>query len=136
DGDAPGPLALVRALEGQTEVYAAGAHRGAATKTRFGLERMGSKMGATATDSTCTDPKTESACDVSMTVLLMNAGQLIPAAHFATDRLTRTPQPGGGHMEYRLSARPEFTAEGLQLLEQVVVSDSSQVGVQKSTLER
>lgn len=137
DGTRAGPVALVRPREGYAEVYGTGFYRGRAKDSRFSLERMGGRFIVTASDEGCGGVKPNQACETSFTVLLMNAGQLVPSARFALDRVAYRTAPGvAGLAQYRLTATPVFQPRAIRVMEQVVVRDESQGVVRKSDLER
>ena len=137
DGGAGGPIALVRPREGHAEVYAVGVYRGHAEKSRFAIERMGPRILITASDDGCTKVKPGDSCETSLSVYLMRAGELMPAAHIPLDRIAYGTAPGdGSSVQYRLTATPVFEDKRIRVVEQVVVSDSTQTALRKSNLER
>jgi len=137
DGTAAGPLALVRPRAGYAEVYATGFYRGRLKDSHFSLERMGPRLLVTVSDEGCAGIKPNQACESSFAVFIMNAGQLVPAARFALDRIDYRAVPGtAGTSQVRLTATPVFQDRVLRVAEQVVVRDSSQSVVRKSDLER
>ncbi|MDF3071805.1 MAG: uncharacterized protein K0R38_7406 [Polyangiaceae bacterium] len=137
DGSSSGPLALVRSREGYAEVYGTGALRSKLKTTRFGLERMGSRILVTATDEGCTDAKPGQSCETAFTVFLLGAGRLNRAASLPLDRVDHRPFPGlAGMAKYRLTATPVFQDKGMRVVEQVLVQDANQGTVRKSDLER
>lgn len=137
DATAAGPLALVRPRAGYAEVYATGFYRGRAKDSHFSLERMGPRLLVTVSDEGCAGVKPQQACESAFAVYIMNAGQLVPAARFALDRIDYRVVPGAaGTAQVRLTATPVFQERVLRVAEQVVVRDSSQSVVRKSDLER
>lgn len=137
DGTAAGPIALTRPREGYAEVYATGFYRGRVKDSRFALERMGPRFVVTAGDEGCSGVKPNQSCESSFTIMLMNAGQLVPSAEFALDRVAYRSAPGAsGPAQYRLTATPVFQAQAVRVMEQIVVRDESQGVIRKSDLER
>lgn len=137
DGSSSGPLALVRSREGYAEVYGTGALRGKLKTTRFGLERMGSRILVTATDEGCGEAKPGQPCETAFTVFLLGGGRLNRAAELPLDRIDYRPFPGlPGLSKYRLTATPVFQEKGMRVVEQVLVQDANQGTVRKSDLER
>lgn len=134
DGDATGPLALVRSLDGRSEVYAIGVFRGPAKATRFDLQRIGPDLLITADDGGCSSVKGKP-CVTSMNVLLMRMGRLLDAARFATHGVSFSGAENAP-IEHRFSATPDFGADGLVLSEQMVAEDPTKPVVQRSTLKR
>ncbi len=137
DGTSSGPLALVRSREGYAEVYGTGALRAKLKTTRFGLERMGSRILVTATDEGCGEAKPGQPCETAFAVFLLGGGRLSLAASLPLDRVDYRPFPGlPGVSKYRLTATPVFQEKGMRVVEQVVVQDANQGTVRKSDLER
>ncbi len=137
DGSSAGPLALVRSREGYAEVYGTGALRAKLKTTRFGLERMGSRILVTATDEGCGEAKPGQPCETAFTVFLLGSGRLNRAASLPLDRIDYRPFPGlPGLSKYRLTATPVFQEKGMRVVEQVLVQDANQGTVRKSDLER
>jgi hypothetical protein len=136
DGSAGGVLALVRAKEAYAEVYGVGFHRGGAVPTRFAFERLGPEIMVTATDDGCSGAKPRQGCETTMVAYLLSAGQFVPGARFALDRIQYGQAPGIGEVQYRLTAAPSFQEKSIRLVEQVVVRDGTQTEVRKSDLER
>jgi hypothetical protein len=136
DGSAGGVVALVRAKEAYAEVYGVGFHRGGAAPTRFAFERLGPEILITATDDGCTGVKPRQGCETTMVAYLLSAGQLVPGARFALDRIQYGQAPGIGEVQYRLTATPSFQEKSIRVVEQVVVRDATQTEVRKSDLER
>jgi hypothetical protein len=136
NGDAGGPIALVRAREGYGEVYATGVYRGNAKASRFSIERMGPRILVTASDEGCAGVKPGQACQTKLDVLLMSAGKLSPATSVLLDRVEFGNAAGVGNVQYRLSASPVFAAKAFRVAEQVVVRDATQTPIRKSNLER
>ena len=71
-----------------------------------------------------------------MVAYLLSAGQLVPGASFALDRIQYGQAPGIGEVQYRLTATPSFQEKSIRVVEQVVVRDATQTEVRKSDLER
>jgi hypothetical protein len=137
DGTAAGPIALARPREGYAEVYATGFYRGRLEDSRFAVERMGPRFVVTAGDEGCSGVKPNQSCESAFTVMLMNAGQLVPSAHFALDRIAYRSAPGAsGAAQFRLTATPVFAPQSIRVIEQVVVRDETQGVIRKSDLER
>jgi hypothetical protein len=137
EGVAAGPLALVRPREGHAEVYALGTYRGRPKHSRFSLERMGSRILVTASDEGCAKVKPGVACETTLVIYVMSAGKLNPSAEIPLDKVAFGSAPGvAGQVQYRLTASPVFEEKGVRIIEQVVLTDSSETTLRKSNIER
>jgi hypothetical protein len=137
DGTSSGPIALVRPREGYAEVYGTGTYRGKVDKTRFALERMGSRLLVTATNEGCAEVKPGQSCETAFDVFLLAQGRLGKGASLALDRIDYRPFPGlPGVAKFRLTATPVFLERAMRVIEQVEVQDQNQSTVRKSDLER
>ncbi len=137
EGVAAGPLALVRPREGHAEVYAIGTYRGRPKHSRFSLERMGPHMLVTASDEGCAKVKPGQNCETTLVIYVMSAGKLTPSARIPLDKVATATAPGvSGPVQYRLTASPVFEEHGVRIIEQVVLTDSSETILRKSNIER
>ncbi len=74
-----------------------------------------------------------------MTLLLPRFGRLVQVAALSTERRAYASgsEPGvGGQIEYRMTASPQYTADGVKLFEQVQATDSAGRVIHKTELER
>lgn len=138
DGTAAGPIALLRGKEEYAEVYAVGFYRGRPDKSRLGIERLGYDILVTATDDGCTGAKPDQTCETGLTVFLLSGGRLHPGTRVSIDRVQYVlgTEGGGGRLQYRLSATPQFDGKSFRMIEQVTVRDAAQRELRKAELER
>jgi hypothetical protein len=139
DGSEAGPIALVRTQEDFAEVYAVGSFRRSSTQSTFQAERLGTEFLISGTDDGCQGLPLTTACEAKITLLLPRFGQLVQLAALDTERrayATGTEPGVTGNIEYRLTASPKYTDDGVQLFEQVKASDSAGRVVHKTELER
>ncbi|MFO0672244.1 MAG: hypothetical protein U0235_21895 [Polyangiaceae bacterium] len=138
DGATAGAIALVRSQEEYAEAYAIGALRSVSPKPYLMMERMGPEVAVTAQDDVCLEEK-KGPCETRMTVYLPRNGVLKPVASFATKKrdFVMASEPGStGRIEYRLTAAPKFTEEGIRLYEQVLAVDEGSRELRRAEVER
>lgn len=138
DGSAAGAIALVRSQDEYAEAYAIGAYRSVTPKPYLMLERIGPDVAVTAQDDHCLQEK-KGPCETRMTVYLPRNGALKPLANFATKKrdFAGASEPGSsGRIEYRLTAAPQFTPEGIKLFEQVLAIDEGGRELRRAEVER
>ena len=137
EGVASGPLALVRPREGHAEVYAIGAYKGRPKHSRFSLERMGPRILVTASDEGCTKAKATDNCETTLIIYVMSAGKLNASAEIPLDRVQYGTAAGvTGPVQYKLTASPVFGEKSVRVIEQVVLTDSTETALRKSNIER
>jgi hypothetical protein len=139
NGEFAGPLAIVRNLEDYAEVYAIGVYRGHGTKTRFGLERMGSQLLVTALDDRCAGRQPDEPCDTTLVVYLPWRGTLEEFASIPLERVrfTANTEPGvHGQVEYALVTSPSYEAGGIRLFEQITATDGEGRALRKAERAR
>lgn len=137
EGVSAGPLALVRPREGHAEVYAIGTYRGRPKHSRFSLERMGPRILVTASDEGCSKAKPGQNCETTLIIYVMSAGKLNASAEIPLDRVYYGSAVGvAGQVQYRLTASPVFEEKAVRIIEQVVMSDSTETALRKSNIER
>lgn len=138
DGATGGAIALVRSLDENAEAYAVGAYKATTPKPYLGMERMGPEVVITAQDDQCLAvPK--GPCETRMTVLVPRNGVLKPMASFLLQKrdFVNGSEPGApGRIEYRLTASPKFSEEGIKLYEQVLAIDEGGRELRRAELER
>lgn len=138
DGGKGGAIALVRSQQEYAEAYAIGAYRSRTEKPYLMLERIGPDVAVTAQDDHCLQEKT-GPCETKMTVFLPRNGVLKQAAAFPLKKrdFVVASEPGStGRIEYRLTASPKFTEEGITLYEQVVAVDEGGRELRRAEVER
>jgi hypothetical protein len=128
-------LSLVRAREAYVEVYGVGLHRGDASRSHFGFERLGPDILITASDEGCAGAKPDQPCETTMTAYLLRGGQLMVGARFALDRVQYGQAPEG-RVQYRLTGAPVYQDRAIRVAETVVVRDATQTELRKSQLDR
>ena len=137
EGVSAGPLALVRPREGHAEVYAIGTYRGRPKHSRFSLERMGPRILVTASDEGCSKAKPGDSCETTLIIYVMSAGKLKASAEIPLDRVYYGSAAGvAGRVQYKLTASPVFEEKSVRIIEQVVMSDSTETALRKSNIER
>jgi len=137
EGVAAGPLALVRPREGHAEVYAIGAYKGRPKHSRFSLERMGPRILVTASDEGCSKAKATDNCETTLIIYVMSAGKLNASAEIPLDRVQYGSAAGvTGPVQYKLTASPVFGEKSVRVIEQVVLTDSTETALRKSNIER
>lgn len=137
EGVAAGPLALVRPREGHAEVYAIGAYKGRPKHSRFSLERMGPRILVTASDEGCSKAKPGTNCETTLVIYVMSAGKLNASAEIPLDRVQYGSAAGvTGPVQYRLTASPVFEEKAVRIIEQIVLTDSTETALRKSNIER
>lgn len=138
-GQAAGPLALLRVLDDYAEVYGVGSFRGEPEKSRFGLERLGGELVVTAISDGCAGAKSTDPCDTVLQVLRPVAGRLDVLAEVGLERVrqARDLEPGiTGQLRFKLSSSPAFEKDGIHVMEEVSVTDEAGRTVRKAELER
>lgn len=138
DGSTGGAIALVRSQEDFAEAYAIGAYRSLTAKPYLMLERIGPDVAVTAQDDHCLQEK-KGACETRMTVYLPRNGALKPLATFPIKKrdFAAASEPGStGRIEYRLTASPTFSPDGVKLYEQVVAVDEGGRELRRAEVER
>lgn len=138
DGSTGGAMALVRSQEEFAEAYAIGAYRSRTAKPYLMLERIGPDVAVTAQDDHCLEEK-KGPCETRMSVYLPRNGVLKPLASFAIKKrdFAGASEPGStGRIEYRLTASPSFTSEGIKLYEQVLAVDEGGRELRRAEVER
>lgn len=139
DKSVGGAIALVRSQEDFAEAYAIGAYRSTTPKPYLMLERMGPEVAITAQDDQCLAIQ-KAPCETRMTVFLPRNGVLKPLASFALKKrdFVVASEPGsfGARIEYRLTASPKFSAEGIKLFEQVLAIDEGGRELRRAEVER
>jgi len=137
EGVSAGPLALVRPREGHAEVYAIGSYKGRPKHSRFSLERMGPRILVTASDEGCSKAKPGDSCETTLIIYVMSAGKLKPSAEIPLDRVQYGSAANvTGPVQYRLTASPVFEEKAVRIIEQVVLTDSTETALRKSNIER
>jgi hypothetical protein len=138
DGSTGGAIALVRSQEEFAEAYAIGAYRSKTPKPYLMMERIGPEVAVTAQDDECLAER-KGACETRMLVFLPRNGFLKPVASFALKKrdFVNASEPGAtGRIEYRLTASPRFTDEGIRLYEQVLAIDEGNRELRRAEVER
>lgn len=139
DKSVGGAIALVRTQEDYAEAYAIGAYRSTTPKPYLMLERMGPEVAITAQDDQCLAVQ-KAPCETRMTVFLPRNGVLKPLASFALKKrdFVVASEPGsfGSRIEYRLTAAPKFSEEGIKLYEQVLAIDEGGRELRRAEVER
>lgn len=138
DGTWTGALALLRAFDSSTEVYAVGKLRANPDKTKLYLERIGPELVVVALDEEC-NGKVITACGNSMSVFAPREGALLRIGAFLTERIAYGSGTEGGisgRLEYHLTTSPAFIPGGVKLIESVKVTDELGREVRKAELER
>ena len=139
DGTEAGPLALVRAKDDFSEVYAVGVYRGQTKRPFFGLERIGPEVVVTVSDEGCTGNTKREACTSVTSVYLPRRGELVRMTAFATDRRDYVDggEPGAkDRIEYRLTSSAKYVPEGVELFEEVLAKDGMGRELRKAELQR
>jgi hypothetical protein len=139
DGGEAGPIALVRTKDDFAEVYAIGVYRRATAQTTFQAERVGTEFLVSATDDGCQGLPRSTPCETRVTLLLPRFGRLVPLVTIATERRAYASgsEPGvSGQIEYRMTASPQYTDQGVKVFEQVQATDSTGRTLRKTELER
>jgi hypothetical protein len=139
DGTEAGPLALVRAKEDFAEVYAVGVYKRSSENLTMRAERLGTEVLIAATDDGCQGQGKGTPCETTVTLFLPRFGHLTKLTTLATERRAYATgsEPGvQGKVEYQLNASPQFTADGINVFEQVQATDSAGHVVHKTELQR
>ncbi len=134
-----GPLALIRTLEGRSEVYGVGSYRGDPEKSRFSLERLGDEVVVTAVSDGCAAENPAVACDTELTVFLPSSGRLDPIAQIGLERVrqARGIEPGvRGSLRFRFVSSPAYEKDGIHLIEEVSVTDEAGRDLRRAEFER
>lgn len=137
DDAAAGPLALMRVVGNHAEAYGVTAFRGNPDKVRFDLERLGGEVVVTAITDDCTGGKGD--CDTVLQVFRPRAGRLDAIAQIGLQRVRSAKglEPGvNGMLTVKLVASPEYTAEGIQIIEEFSISDEAGRKVRRAQIER
>jgi hypothetical protein len=133
-----GALAIVRARDGNAELYAVGMHRGDAARSRLAIERVGHELVALVVQDGC-QAAAEHDCATTAEAYLARQGRLVRAASFDLRR-TETKayrEPGVlGAVRCQLHAAALFAADGVRLMERVVVKDEQGAPVRRGEQER
>jgi hypothetical protein len=119
NGDIGGPVALARAVDDRAEIFGVGSYRGP-PDAELTPVRMGNETLLVAESRRC--PHSNN-CRKVADFYLARRGRLINAATIDVERVERIPSvtERGLFAEYRLTTDITYTAEGVQLLEQVQV---------------
>jgi hypothetical protein len=119
NGDIGGPVALARAVDDRAEIFGVGSYRGP-PDAELTPVRMGNETLLVAESRRC--PHSNN-CRKVADFYLARRGRLINAATIDVERVERVPSvtERGLFAEYRLTTDITYTAEGVQLLEQVQV---------------
>ncbi len=119
NGDEGGPIALVRAVDDQAEVYAVGSFRGS-PKTKLQPVRLGSDSIVAAETKVCPDPDD---CRKQSHFFLMRRGRLIQSAVVDLERVAVLPSvtERGLYARYTLRTDVNYQPDGIQLVEQIRV---------------
>lgn len=139
DGLQAGPLALIRTVEGHSEVYGVGSFRGEPEKSRFNLERLGGEVVVTAVSDGCSGAERSAACDTELTVFRPVAGRLEPIAQIGLQRVRHATglEPGvSGRLRVQLVSSPAFEKDGIHVVEEVSVTDETGRKLRRAELER
>jgi hypothetical protein len=139
DKSTGGAIALVRSQQEYAEAYAVGAYRSSVAKPVMMMERMGPEVAVTAQDDNCLAVQ-KGPCETRMTVFIPRNGVLKPIAAFALKKrdYVEASEPGSysGKIEYRLTASPKFSEEGIKLYEQVLAIDEGGRELRRAEIER
>jgi hypothetical protein len=139
DGTTGGPIALVRALGDDAELYAVGVVRAHPERVRLGVERIGGELLVTVHEDSCAGRAAGTACETRLRLLSPHRGNLHAVASIALERveLATGTEPGvPGRVEYHLTTTPKYMPNGLRLVEQVRVTDLAGRPLRKAELER
>jgi hypothetical protein len=139
DGTEAGPVALVRAVDDTAEVYAIGLYRGAPKSPVIQVERIGYNAVVTITEEGCRGDHPPIPCTSAVTVFLPHRGTLLNLATFALEKRAHLTggEPGvSGRIEYRLTASPSYTSEGIKVFEQLKARDEVGREVRSAEQER
>ena len=119
NGDVGGPIALVRAVDDRAEVFGVGSYRGPAD-AQLDAVRMGNETMVVAQARRCPDVTN---CRKVADFFLLRRGRLLNAATVDIERVMRVPSvtERGLYAEYKLTTDVSYSADGVQLLEQVKV---------------
>jgi len=136
NGEAAGPLALLRPREGFAEVYATGFYRGQEKTSRFALERMGPRFVVTVGNEGCAAAKGKT-CESVLKVYVMRSGVLALSAEMPVEKVEFSSMPGvPGPVQHRLTVTPVFQEQVLRVVEQLTLRDEAQNVLRKSDTER
>ncbi|MEM9690962.1 MAG: hypothetical protein AAGA56_00315, partial [Myxococcota bacterium] len=119
DGDQGGPIALVRAVDDRAEVFGVGVYRGP-EDAKLTPVRLGNETMLVAESRRCPD---EASCRKVADLFLLRRGRLLNVAQVDLERVLRVPSvtQQGLYAEYKMTTDIEYSAEGVQLLEQIRV---------------
>ncbi len=137
NGDAAGPLSLVRLVDNHAEVYGVTTYRGDPERTRFDLERIGGEVALTAVVDGCT--KATGECDTVLDVLRPVHGRLDPVTTIGLKRVRSATglEPGiQGPLQISLTTSPEYKSDGIFVIEEVTVTDETGRKLRRAQLER
>lgn len=134
DGEALGPVALVRARAGRVEVTAVGSLRARTERTRLRMEQLGDGRFLVAIGENCA-PDEPRPCRRSMVLLEQRGQHFVPAALLGNDgacvgraeidlsRRAVVPLKSGWNRRFELSSSTRFANGSIVVEEQVVVAD-------------
>ncbi|MBI4705124.1 MAG: hypothetical protein HY744_28795 [Deltaproteobacteria bacterium] len=119
NGDAGGPVALVRGIDDRAEIYGIGSFR-APANAELRPARMGNENIVVAEAKRCPDKYN---CWKEATFFLLRRGRLLGAATVDLERVKRVPSvtERGLYAEYRMRTDVQYQPDGIRLLEQVQV---------------
>jgi hypothetical protein len=119
NGDVGGPIALMRAVNDKAEVYAVGSYRGP-SDAKLTPMRLGNDTIVVAEAKRCPDVFN---CRKVADFYLARRGRLVNAASVDLERVVRVPSvtERGLYAEYHLTTDVSYSADGVQLLEQLKV---------------
>lgn len=139
NGDAVGPIAVIRTFSDSAEVYAVGTFRGRPEQSEFVLERLGGEVVITASDDGCVGAKPHESCENRLTVLRPWAGDLQHSAEIPLERVlvvAGTERGITGKIEYRMVSTPYYEPGGIRIEEQVSATNEAGQKVRHAELER
>lgn len=138
DGNAGGPLALVRLLEDLAEVYAVGIYVGDEDRSQMRLERMGNEVVAVVEDDRCLGREPGTTCDSTLHVYSIAKGRLNHAITAPLERVryaTGEERGVAGKIEYHLVSSPEYKPGQVVIIEQISATDERDRPVRKTEHE-
>jgi|GEM_PF-1470993 len=136
-GQEAGPLALVRVVGHHAEVYGVTSFRGDPQKVRFDLERLGGEVVVTAITDGCSGAQGD--CDTILQVYRPQSGRLDKLADIGLRRVRQGQglEPGvSGPLAIQFVSSPEYTPNGIALVEEFSVSDGAGRALRRAQVER